>query len=215
MAHDRVRDEDDREARRADAQRPVDVLDVGEQPLVEQPDALGRRARDRHRGAVGAARRRAARGSGPGRRSPSRGPSSRATRGTSAPAYITVTPSSNSTLHASRPASGRAAAARSSASASPGSTTASLFTSSTQSAPRSSARRMPTLLPPAKPRFAPVPDQLDAGEVALDHRVGAVGRAVVDADRLDPLERGERARRVLAAVPVEDDRDEPHCSVRA
>ncbi len=54
MAHDRVRHEDDREARGADAQRQVDVLDVGEEPLVEQPDALERRARDRHRGAVGA-----------------------------------------------------------------------------------------------------------------------------------------------------------------
>ena len=41
---------------RADPQRPVDVLDVGEQPLVEQPGALDRRARDRHRGAVGPAR---------------------------------------------------------------------------------------------------------------------------------------------------------------
>ena len=40
---------------RAHAQRPVHVLDVGEQPLVEQADPLDRRARDRHRGAVGAA----------------------------------------------------------------------------------------------------------------------------------------------------------------
>ena len=39
----------------AHAQRPVDVLDVGEEPLVEEPDALDRRARDRHRGPVGAA----------------------------------------------------------------------------------------------------------------------------------------------------------------
>ena len=59
------------------------------------------------------------------------------------------------------------------------------------------------------------PHELDVWKAALDLPVGTVGRAVVDADRLDPLERSERARRVLAAVPVEDDRDEPHRKVRA
>ena len=47
-----VRDEDDGEARCADAQRQVDVLDVEKEPLVEQACALDRRAGDRHRGTV-------------------------------------------------------------------------------------------------------------------------------------------------------------------
>jgi hypothetical protein len=55
VAHDRVRHEHDREAGGSHPQRPVDVLDVREQALVEQADLLRRGPRDRHRGSVGAA----------------------------------------------------------------------------------------------------------------------------------------------------------------
>ena len=80
VTHDCVRDEDDGEARGARAQRQVDVLDVGEEPLVEQPRRAPRPpARSpsprRRRG-----RRRAARGSGRAHRSPCAAPSSRARR---------------------------------------------------------------------------------------------------------------------------------------
>src|SRR5581483_2972681 len=51
---------------------------------------------------------------------------------------------------------------------------------------------------------------LDVRKALLDRPVRAVARAVVDADRLDALERRERGERVFAAVPVQDDRDEPH-----
>jgi hypothetical protein len=57
--------------------------------------------------------------------------------------------------------------------------------------------------------------ELDVGKALFDLTLGAVGRAVVDADRVDARERRDRARSVVAAVPVEDDREEPHRSVRA
>ena len=60
-----------------------------------------------------------------------------------------------------------------------------------------------------------VAQQFDGREATL-HLLGrAVGGSVVDADRLDPGKRRERARRVVAAVPVEHDRDELHRSVLA
>ena len=54
------------------------------------------------------------------------------------------------------------------------------------------------------------PDQLHLREAPFDREVGAVGRAVVDADRGNGTERGERGERVVAAVPVENDCDELH-----
>ena len=54
VLHARVGSEDDGEAGAADAQRPLDVLDVREQLLVEQARLLDRGARNGHRGAVDA-----------------------------------------------------------------------------------------------------------------------------------------------------------------
>ena len=69
---------------------------------------------------------------------------------------------------------------------------------------------MPTLLPAGEAEVRAGPDQLDVREALLDLAVGAVGRAVVDADRRDAPSEASAARRVVAAVPVEHDRDEPH-----
>ena len=130
-----------------------------------------------------------------------------------APAYITVCPSSNSTLHASRPASGRACAARVERFGDPG---LHLGVVVQKQDPVCAAFERPAdagVVAAGEAEVRAVPKELDLREAALDLGVGAVGRAVVDADRLDRLERGERTQRVLAAVPVEHDGDELHCSV--
>ena len=54
------------------------------------------------------------------------------------------------------------------------------------------------------------PDELDLGKPLRDRLRGAVARAVVDDDGLDPAQRLERGQRVLAPVVGEDDRDELH-----
>src|SRR5579884_4468957 len=64
------------------------------------------------------------------------------------------TPSSSRSLEATMPASGWASAHPTSSRSQSGSATASLLSSATYSAPSASARRMPTLTAPAKPRFS-------------------------------------------------------------
>ena len=137
-----------------------------------------------------------------------RGPSSRAAALNDAPAYCTPTPSSQRILHASRPASGRVrrrALKR-------------------RREPRLCDRVVVQQQHPVGPALDGTADAgvVAAGEAEIRAEcesarrrgkrssttlVRPVGRAVVDADRLDALERSKRSKRVLATVPVEDDGD--------
>ena len=214
VQYHRVRDEHDREAGRADPERPVDVLDVGEEPLVEQPGGLDGGTRDRHRGAVGA----------PGVLEPvemirrampahaARVAETRAERRARVHHRQAALEHHLAREHTRvRPHRGRRLQRL-------GDPRHDDRVVVDEQHPVRAALQRPAdadVVAAREAEVRPVADQLHAREVALDDGVGAVGRAVVDADRLDPRERGERARRVLAAVPVEDDGDEPHCSVRA
>ena len=79
MADDARGDDEDREAGGSGPERPVDVLRVGEERLVEEADPVERGARDEHRAAAGAAGRvrRGLRGAA-GARSPCAAPGGRA-----------------------------------------------------------------------------------------------------------------------------------------
>ena len=94
-------------------------------------------------------------------------------------------------------------AARSKPSITSGATVASLLTSIIQRAPCSSAWRSPRLLPPAVAEVDACLDQDDLREALAYRLLGAIRRAVVDADdreigMLDARQRLQAAQRVLA-----------------
>ena len=212
MPHPRVRHEHDAEAGLADAQAPLGVLGVGEERLVEEPRALDRSTRDGHR---------------------------RARRAIDVtqrvePAVVTLpeavlpAPVPEPQVHA--PAgvhqdvgrigeehlAGEHARVRTGSSRSlEGSRQAGFrdrivvqeqhpVGSASQGTPD------PDVVAPGEAEVDTGADQLDAREPCCDRIGRTVVRAVVDTDRLDPFERLECRERVVAAVPVEDDRDELH-----
>ena len=176
-----LRHVDDAEARGSDAQAPLEILGVEEELLVEQACRVDRPrarrpSRRRWRGAVSSSSPRRV---GLAEAVVAAAPEQRVEAGARVPEPVGVR--RRAPCRRARPRPAAPPPRRSSASTIPGSTVASLLTSSTHSAPRSSARRMPTLLPPAKPRLTPRADQLDAREALRDRVRRAVGRAVVDA----------------------------------
>ena len=80
VAHHSIGNEDDGEAGRTHSQRELDVLDVGEQPVVEEPDSFECGTRDRHRRTIGASDVTQLVETGRDRRILRAGPSSRAGR---------------------------------------------------------------------------------------------------------------------------------------
>ena len=208
----RVRREDDAEAGLPDPQAPLDVLDVREQLLVEEADPLGRLARDRHRR------------------------TGRATHVAQpvVPARVPLAPTGLAPVVAEAQVHlaarihehvGRLLEvdlAREDAGVRPrarghlergGEAGVDPRVVVQEQQPVRAALERPAqskVVAAGEAEVGAGADQLQLREAALDFRVRSVGRAVVHHDRLDSRgpEGLERARRVVAAVPVEDDRDQ-------